>query len=322
MIIWVLCDHRPGTANQALAVAESLGLPFELKNIDYSCFAKLPNSILCALNIFSKNCLALMNPEILNGPSPHLIISAGRRAAYVAAWIKRRSPKTKIAQIMDPGFCYDYFDLLAIPAHDNFRSRHKNIVRTIGNPHRLTPEKLSDAKQQWQNMFAVLPSPRIGVLLGGESKGRGLTEGRAVDLLQQANNLAAKYKASLLISSSRRTPQSIAGKISSLVSVPYYFYDWQSGGNNPYVGILASAEAVIVSGDSTGMITEACGTGKPIYIYSPKGMVPVKHERLHRQLINQNQAYMLDDSINFLASKSMPSAASDIVAVIRKSLLS
>ncbi len=321
-IIWVLLDSRPGTANQALAVAESLGLPFISKNLEYSWLANLPNAVLCGLSIFSKNCLALSNPDILNEPFPDLIISAGRRAAFVAAWVKRyRAPRAKIAQIMDPGLCCDQFDLLAIPAHDDFTRPHKNIIRTIGNPHRLSPQKLSDAKQQWQNQFASLPAPRIGVLLGGESKGRGLTENLAIDLLRQANRLANSQKASLLISTSRRTPVSIAGKISSLITVPYYFYGWNKGGENPYAGILAWVDAIIVTGDSTGMMTEACSTGKSIYIYSPKGMVPVKHERLQTQLIAQNQACLLADRIDFAPVTPMPSAANDITAIIKKALL-
>ncbi len=47
-IIWVLADDRPGNANQALGVAEALGLPFTVKSLAYNRLGRLPNFVLGA----------------------------------------------------------------------------------------------------------------------------------------------------------------------------------------------------------------------------------------------------------------------------------
>ncbi len=41
---------------------------------------------------------------------------------------------------------------------------------------------------------------------------------------------------------------------------------WDGSGENPYIGYLALADAIVVTCDSVNMISEACATGKPVYI--------------------------------------------------------
>ncbi len=317
-LIWLLLDDRPGTANQALAVVESLKMPFDAKAMKYSRLADLPNCALDMAQIFSKNCVAVVNRDIIAPPWPDLIISAGRRAAFVASWIKRvHAPNAKIAQIMDPNWRLNDFDILAIPAHDDFAGVHSGVVRTLGNPHRMTAEKLAAAKQRWQLEFINLPSPKIGVLIGGVSKGKGLNERAAIRFLQKINLIAQTQNASLLISTSRRTPQNILRNLSEWIKVPHYAYNWRDGGDNPYAGILACADAVAVTGDSTSMIAESCATGKPVYIFAEPGMVAPKHARLHADMIAGGYAHWLGDRIAFDATAPSVAAADQIAAQIR-----
>ena len=46
--VWVLSDDRAGHANQALGVAEALGLSFAVKPLAYTPLARLPNRLLGA----------------------------------------------------------------------------------------------------------------------------------------------------------------------------------------------------------------------------------------------------------------------------------
>ena len=41
---------------------------------------------------------------------------------------------------------------------------------------------------------------------------------------------------------------------------------WDGTGENPYMGYLALADAIVVTEDSVNMASEAAGTGKPVYI--------------------------------------------------------
>ena len=55
--------------------------------------------------------------------------------------------------------------------------------------------------------------------------------------------------------------------------MPSFFYQWRPDDpNNPYLGILACADRLIVTGDSIAMLSEACATGKPVQMFDLGGM--------------------------------------------------
>ena len=41
---------------------------------------------------------------------------------------------------------------------------------------------------------------------------------------------------------------------------------WDGTGENPYFAFLATADAIVTTEDSVNMVTEAAGTGKPVYV--------------------------------------------------------
>ena len=47
--VWVIKDKREGTGNQAISLADALGYEYEIKELDSSPFAKLPNFLLRVL---------------------------------------------------------------------------------------------------------------------------------------------------------------------------------------------------------------------------------------------------------------------------------
>ena len=63
------------------------------------------------------------------------------------------------------------------------------------------------------------------------------------------------------------------------INAPSYFYRW-SGANadNPYMGMLAWADRLIVTGDSIAMLSEACATGKPVTMFDLGGMRDIEDE--------------------------------------------
>ena len=324
--IWVLLDDRPGTANQCLAVAEALQKPFITIATPYSFLACFPNELLWFLNKFWPHCLMIAGELMIDDVCPDAIISAGRRSAYVARWIKRRfNDKPRIAQIMDPKWRRADFDVLAIPLHDDVAIESKNVIRTLGNPHRLSQARLEDAQKKYQSIFSDLPKTKIAVLLGGKTKHKGLNDLAAIQLLSIANKCALSHDAGLLISSSRRTSKSVIAAIPKTITAPRYVYDWHAGGENPYAAILSAADMIIVSGDSTAMIADACATGKPVFIFSPPGMVGDKHQRLQNDLAARGFARMLRDEkdLTLAAGNNPPrlDVAGDIARAFQSALL-
>ena len=51
------------------------------------------------------------------------------------------------------------------------------------------------------------------------------------------------------------------------VSAPCFVYRWRPDDSaNPYFGMLALGDELVVTADSVSMLSEACATGKPVYM--------------------------------------------------------
>jgi len=104
-LIWILADDRAGNVNQVLGVAEALGVPFEVKEINYNKHASLSNFIRGA-SLFGVD---IESSSSFDSPWPDLVIGAGRKTAPIARYIKKVSKnKSKImAGFSALGFRYD-----------------------------------------------------------------------------------------------------------------------------------------------------------------------------------------------------------------------
>lgn len=311
--VWALVDERAGTGNQALAVAEALGLPFETRAIAYAPAAALPNVLLGA------SFAGVGGPSRagLVPPWPDLAISAGRRAAPVARAIKRMNAgATFVAQVMFPGVGgVDDFDLIATPRHDRLAER-RNLVRISGAPHRITAERLADAEAAWRPRLTDLPRPWVALMVGGATRRRRFSAAHARALGYRASQVAATAGGALLVTTSRRTGAA-ADDLVAAIEAPARVYRWGDAGENPYVGYLACADAVIVTGDSVSMCSEACATSAPVYIHAPAGSVSGKHARLHAELYAAGYARPLGDALEEWTHPPL-NAAAEIAAAIRE----
>ena len=283
-LIWVLADERRGTANQALGVAEALGLPFEVKDIRHGLFAKLPNILLGA----SRLGLRADSSAQLTPPWPDLVIAAGRRAGAAARWIKRRSGgKARLVQIMYPGAIgAGEFDLIVAPRHDQISGA--NVLEIDGAPHGVNEATLDLAREPWLTRFASLKRPVVGLILGGATIRRGFDKADGQALGVQVAMAVKQASGSLVVTSSPRTGAAIDGVLAGIGAAgidPAFVYRWGQEGPNPYLGFLAVCDALIVTGDSVSMLCEACAGTGAVYLYAPPGFVTAKHERLHHDLI-------------------------------------
>ena len=291
--ILVLLDNRQANSNQSLGVANALGLPYEIKQINFNKLIKLPNFLL-------QSGIAISNKSLIAAPYPDIVIATGRKLASVAAYIKSKNPKTFLAQIQYPPNA-KAFDLIAVPKHDKVKPA-KNIMETIGAPHIVTLEKLSKEAELWHEQISHLPKPYIAVLIGGNVRERKFTNQHAEKLIKSASALANSLAGSLLITTSRRTDKNIAETIKNSITAPYYLYDWHANdtSSNPFYGFLGKADTVIVTGDSVSMCSEACATGKPVFIYIEQDFVPNKHLKFIDELCKLNIAKLLENNSNEL----------------------
>ncbi len=317
--VWLLVDNRPGNQSQCLGVGDALGLRCETRDLEYTAAAALPNFVM------GKTFGGLTASSRINlvAPWPDVIIAAGRRCSPVARHIKEMNKgATFLVQIMYPGDTgLDEFDLVCVPRHDAI-GEAENIMQMTGAPHRVTPGRLARAKEDWQQRLGALPGPRIALIVGGSTKRRKFTEEMARELGAAASKMASAAGGSLMVTTSRRSDDTADALIAE-IKVPVEIFKWGDAGDNPYLGYLAMADGVIVTGDSVSMCSEAAATPGPMWIYAPKKLTIHKHGILHKQLYDAGIAKPFDAlrGTDFASWQHAPlNAAFDVAAEIKKRL--
>jgi mitochondrial fission protein ELM1 len=288
--VWALTDDRAGNRSQCLGVADALGIDYQIKEIAYGSWAALPNALLGA----SFAGLTADSRLGIHPPWPDVVIAAGRRTAPVARKIRSLADRDGVgcflAQVMDPGGGRADFGLLAVPRHDGEVSG-PNILTITGAPHQLTQSRLDEEAGRWRERFDDLAKPWIALIVGGSTRRRTFTPDMARELAARASKMALLAGGSLLVSTSRRTGNAAEALIEA-ITAPSRVYRWGEGSveENPYHAYLALADAVIVTGDSSSMCSEACAGTGPVYIYAPGALTAPKHGRLHEGLYQQGYA--------------------------------
>ena len=100
----------------------------------------------------------------------------------------------------------------------------------------------------------------------------------------------AGFAGSVLATGSRRTGAPAEAAVGdALAGTPHHLHRWGDGGPNPYAGMLAWADAVVVTGDSVSMLSEALATPAPVFIADPGGL-GARHHALHDSAYAAGQA--------------------------------
>ena len=264
--VWGLMGHKTGDNEQVLALAEALGWPFESKRFAYARWEVIPNLAMRA----TLAGVAKRRSSSLAPPWPDLVITAGRRNEPIALWIRKAAAadgrRVRLVHLGRPWNRLDRFDLIVTTPQYSLPQR-ANILLNPTPLHRVTAARLQTAAAQWAERFAHLPRPRVAVLIGGSIGPHSYDEASAERLAKQASALAAAG-GSLLVSTSARTPPPTIDALCDHLAVPSYVFRWRKdAAENPYFGVLALADAFVVTADSMSMLTEACATGKPVHIF-------------------------------------------------------
>lgn len=276
---WVLTDGKAGTRNGALGLAEAVGLPV----VDKHVHSRLPWRWLPP-QLWLPGVLGVgRGGDPLVPPWPRLLISAGERSVGPALAIKRRSGgKTFCVHIQHPRVDPARFDLVTVSAHD--RLTGPNVRVTLGALHRVTREKLAEEARRFESRYANLPRPRVAVLIGGPNRAYRFDAEVAARLADGLARICRDAGCGLMVTTSRRTGAGNEAILRDrLQGLPADI--WDGSGDNPYFGLLGLADAVVVTGDSVNMVTEACFTGKPVHVFRLPGGEGTKFERFHRSLI-------------------------------------
>jgi mitochondrial fission protein ELM1 len=260
--IWCLLGRKAGDNTQVRALAEALGGGFTEKQILARPWELLPQ-------LFLRVTLAGIDRAAsseLAPPWPELVISAGRRNEPVARWIRLQSGgRTRLVHVGRPWAALDHWDLI-VSTPQYFLPDRANIQHNELPLYRLPVDDLAGEAERWRPRLVDLPRPWIAVLVGGDSGKFVFTPEKGARLGQWANRLAMSAGGSVVAIESPRTPKSSGDTLSEQLSGPHRFHRWGDG-DNPYRGILALADAFVVTGESMSMLAEAASTAKPLYIF-------------------------------------------------------
>ena len=262
---WVVTPGHAGMENQALALAEAVGLPFSIKRVKPRApWTWLPPgwwpAPLSALGDAS---------DTIAPPWPALLISCGRRAVPYSLHVRKASGgATRTVHIQNPQTALTGFDLIVPPAHDHLQG--PNVFETAGSLHRVNRSLLEHEAAKFAAKLKHLPRPLVTVLIGGTNSYYRLTPDVMEKLAGQLTELARTGGYGLAITPSRRTGDAnIKALRAALENAPAEI--WNFEGDNPYFGYLGLADAILVTCDSVNMITEACATGKPVHVIELDG---------------------------------------------------
>lgn len=317
--VWALLDNRMGSVGQIRGVTAMLNSDnYEVaeKQIAYTKLADLPNFLKGQTLIgVAKSSRANISHDF-----PDLVISASRRTATVALWIKKQSPQTKIIQLLHPDVSranMQKFDRIFMPEHDRHKQAGSNCVYTIGSPHRVSPQALSEAKDKWAKVFADMPRPLTAVIVGGSIKGKPFTLDNARELGRQIRRLKERIGGSVLITDSKRTGNEAEKVImQEIKDFPVHSYLWGSKDANPIMGYWAWADNIIATGDSVSMTCESCGAGKPVFLFCGKDWLTPKHYRFVMSLYDNGYAVPLGDGCEEFKAGKVLFPATEIAAEI------
>ena len=272
--VWVLTDGKAGDLAQCVGVAEALGCPFQDRRIA----PRPPFSWWLPFGPTDPREWENRPGSPLAPPFPDIAIASGRRAAAYLRRIKRVSGgRTFTVFLKDPRTGADAADVIWVPEHDRLRGR--NVLVTPTAPHKFSAETLARLRQETVPEIDRLTSPRVAVLVGGDSRHHTFSEDDQHRFLNGLRDLALNEAAALMITTSRRTPSALAYGLSSLAKSGPHLY-WTGKDPNPLGHYLAKADAIVATADSTNMIGEAVATGKPVHVFHPGG----GHDKITRFL--------------------------------------
>ncbi len=290
---WVLLDDQPGNTTQSLGLAHALKWPLTIKNLDFRKMNRIHS-------FFSPDSPNLLNPatsDSLTPDWPDVVIAAGKKPSRIAKWIKQESQgKTRLVQIgRKGGFLAEDFDLVVTPFHCQ-QPPHPNRFTSLVPPMQVSTSTLKEAESRWNHLYSPHTRPRILVLVGGNTNRHQFTPHLASQLGKDVKNFTEQLKGTLFVTTSRRTGEEATKALLDEIEGFGHIFPWNAKDKeSPYLGLLAGADVLVVTGESESMIAEAAGTNKPLYIYPIPTLPPTLKGRIKQWIVQKAQTRPLNN---------------------------
>ena len=249
----LLTEGMHGMISQVEGLAKALDLDFIHEKIELNNFWELiPPKITPIQKFVFKN-----NFE----NNFDIVISCGRKSVIPSIYLKQKF-KNKIMNIhiQDPKVSLDNFDFIVAPEHDSLKG--KNVLTTKGAIHYLRNRELSENENYLKPQ--INKEKLATLIVGGPNKYYDYNDKTIDEIFLKIKDNFINNGYQLIFIPSMRTPQNVINKAVN------YFGENQiiitNVDKKAYLSSLKLADHIVVTCDSTSMISEAAMTGKPIYV--------------------------------------------------------
>ena len=259
--ILVLHDGAAGNRRQALALAEAWGLPFRELALAprapwrWAAPRRLPGVGFAFGDAFA---------EVLARP-PAVAVGCGRQAALATRLLRERGAKA--VQILHPRLPTAQWDVVVLPAHDGVHGG--NVVTLHGSLNPIDDAWLVRQREAHAALGAA-PGPITALLVGGPTDDSDWDRHALDGILELLLRWGQRDGGTLWVVTSRRTPRTMRRQIAHAMADRAHVWTDDADGPNPYAGILAWADRLVVTPDSANLISEAAATNAPLWIAVPR----------------------------------------------------
>ena len=290
----LLTQGMHGMVSQVEGLAKALGLSYKHQKIELKSFWNLippkisPISENLVKNKFVCDC--------------KIIISCGRKSVIPSIALKKRlGSQIFNIHVQDPKVSFEHFDLIVSPEHD--RLKGENIINTTGAIHYLTKKEIND-NSKYLGIEKDKRKELVAFIIGGPNKYYNFSEKQIHELFNKVKTLFSPDKFKIIVIPSYRTPENILKIAYNTFSINHHVV--KNIDKKAYLSALAISNYIVVTCDSTSMISEAAMTGKPVYIAMMKSFKPTgRFKKFYSQLKDLGITRELEDRVESWSYNSL-----------------
>ena len=279
----LLTEGMHGMISQVEGLAKALDLDFIHEKIEINNFWKLfPPKVTPVQDFVFKNKI---------DSQFDVVISCGRKSVIPSIYLKKKF-KNKIINIhiQEPKVSLDNFDFVVAPEHDGLKGN--NVLTSKGAVHYLTNDEL-DQNENYLKSRINSQNKIVTLILGGPTRYYDYNDQVIDDIFSKIEQNFLKNNYQVIIIPSMRTPQNIIEKAKNYFDKDQIIIP--NVDKKAYLSSLKISDHIIVTCDSTSMISEAAITGKPIYVAQ---MPAIKNNQRFKSFFNLFESLNIIKELN------------------------
>ncbi|MBD1162405.1 mitochondrial fission ELM1 family protein [Pelagibacterales bacterium SAG-MED12] len=261
----LLTQGMHGMISQVEGLAKALDIDFTHHTVELNNFWKIipPKLTPILQSVYKK----------VNQSDFDIIISCGRKSVIPSIHLKNSSKKKVLSiHIQDPKVNFNNFDFIVAPEHDTIKGQ--NVINTKGAIHYLTENEIKKNKDYLDSFIKKDQRKICTLILGGPTKYYDYSLKNIKNIFLLLNNFLKKNDFQLVVIPSMRTPKNSINYAKEYFGENHTIID--NIDKKAYLSALSISQSIVVTCDSSSMISEAALTGKPIYVAN---ILPRKNDK-------------------------------------------